>query len=308
MNEVDKILGVNNNSNTRNTNYSTNRNYNSVNKQPNSWKEKKNNWKEQQNQDRQEIYNTMDKMAKVVGNDSQKFIQYLDIQSRFSKHSVGNCLVILDKAPDSTRIKDESSWNEIGIELLDNAKSIKILEPVNAGGKIYYNPKEVYDITQTNAPKEENKMEYGVRRLLEAIVNTCEVPRKAVDKLSNGELGSEYNKEENILYVCKGMDKQLLFQTMFQEIGNIEMKNDENSDIKSFRSYCISYMLCRKYGIDVSNFNFSNLPKEITEKKESKAIRGELNIIKRNFENIDSKLGQYFEMSNKEKKKTIPER
>lgn len=309
MSEVDEILGKSNN-------YSTNRNYSkkqgkynhSQNRNTNSWKQKKNDWKEQQNQDRQEIYDTMDRMATIVGNDSQKFKQYLDIQSRFSKHSVGNCLVILEKAPNSTRIKDESSWNENGIELISNAKSIKILEPNRVNNKLYYNPKEVYDITQTNAPKEENSRNYNDRKLLEAIITDCDVPRKAVDKLPNGTVGSEYNKEENVLYVCKGMDKQLLFQTLFQEIGNIEMKDEGNSDIKSFRSYCISYMLCQKYGIDTSDFEFSDLPKEITNQREPKGVRGELNIIRSNFESIDSKICDYFEKSNKERNKTTPER
>ena len=288
MNEVDEILGTNNKTN----NYSTNKNYTknqnkyrtnsnrnnySTNRYKNksNWQEKKNNWKQQQDQDRQAIYDTMDRMATIVGNDSKKFKQYLDIQSRFSKHSVGNCLVLLEKAPNSTRIKDESSWNEIGIELISNAKSIKILEPNKSNNRIYYNPKEVYDITQTNAPKEEIVKKYDDRKLL---------------------------------YVCKGMDRELLFQTLFQELGNIEMKDEENSDIKNFRSYCISYMLCEKYGIDVSGFDFSNLPEELTNQKEPKGVRGELNIIRGNFESIDTKIYQHFEINNKEKNKSVPER
>ena len=315
MDEVDEILGTNKNSYSTNNNYKKKTNNYRINgnrnnsKNRNSWQEKKNNWKKQQDLDRQAVYDSMDRMATIVGNDSKKFKQYLDIQSRFSKYSVGNCLVILEKAPNSTRIKDESSWNEIGIELISNAKSIKILEPNKSNNRIYYNPKDVYDITQTNAPNKEIVKNYDDRKLLEAIIDEWKVPRKAVDKLPNGTLGSEYNRDENVLYVCKGMDRELLFQTLFQEIGNIEMKDEENSDIKNFKSYCISYMLCEKYGIDVSNFDFNNLPQEITNQKEPKGIRGELNIIKSNFESIDSKIYQHFEIdNNKEKNKSVPER
>ena len=316
MSEIDEILGTSNYTNDYSSTkskgkYTTNKDYKSnasSNKSKSNWKESKNKWKEQQNQIRQEIYDTMDRMAKIVGNDSQKFQKYLDIQSRFSKYSVGNCLVILEKAPNTTRIKDESSWNEIGVELIKNPKSIKILEPNKANGKIYYNPKEVYDITQTNAPKESMIKEYNTRKLLEATLKDCEVPRVSVDKLPNGTLGSEFSKDENVLYVCKGMNKELLFQTLFQEIGNIEMRQEENSDIKSFRSYCISYMLCQKYGIDVSNFDFTKLPEEITSKNDAKGIRGELNIIRSNFENIDTRIYNYFEMNSKEKNKKDPER
>lgn len=297
MSEIDEILGTRNNNN----NYTTNR--------TNNYKPNKNSWKEQQNKDRQAIYDTMDRMATIVGNDSVKFQEYLDIQSRFAKYSVGNCLVILEKAPDSTQIKDKQSWNEKGIELKENAKAIKILEPSKSNGRTYYNPKDVFDITQTNSTKkEENAINYGDRKLLEALLFDCKVPRKAVDTLQNGEIGSEYNKTENILYVCKGMDRETLFQTLCQEMGNIEMQDEENSNIKSFRSYCISYMICKRYGIDVSNFNFENLPQEITSKKEPKEIRWEIDKIRNSFEKINNRMTDYFDMSSKEKNKSVPER
>lgn len=298
MSEIDDILGTNNKSN----NYSTNRSYN------NYKPKKQNNWKEKQNKDRQEIYDSMDRMATIVGNDGTKFQEYLDIQSRFVKHSVGNCLVILEKAPESTQIKDKQSWEEKGIDLKENPKGIKILEPYKSENRTYFNPKVVYDISQTNASKPENTMNYGDRKLLEALLDDCKIPRKAVDMLPNGTIGSEYNKEENILYVCKGMDRELLFQTLCQEMANIEMKDLENSDMKSFRSYCVSYMLCKRYGIDVSSFNFSNLPSKITTQKEPKDIRAEIEKIRKTFEEINEKMNAYFEKSYKEKNKTNPER
>jgi hypothetical protein len=303
MSEIDEILGTNEN---KTNNYKTNRNYTNNNR--NYKQNNKNNWVEQQNIKRQEIYDTMDRMALIVGNDSEKFKEYLSLQSNFTKYSVGNCLVLLEKAPYSTQIKDENSWKEKGIELIDNAKSVEILEPTKSNGRTYYNPKVVYDISQTTAPRQNTDFEYEDRKLLEALLYNCQVPRKAVEKLPDETFGSEYNKEENLLYVCKGMDRELLFQTLSQEISNIEMKDEENSNIKSFRSYCTSYMICKKYGIDVSNFNFNNLPGEITNQKDGKGIREELDKIRVNFENINSRMSEYFENTNKEKKKSVPER
>lgn len=298
MSEIDEILGTSNKAN----NYTTNRN-------KNNYKPKnQNNWKEKQNKDRQEIYDTMDRMAKIVGNDGTKFQEYLNIQSRFSKHSVGNCLVLLEKAPNSTQIRDKQSWEEKGIELKENAKGIQILEPKKVDDRKYYNPKIVYDVSQTNADIPENTINYGDRKLLEAVLHDCEVPRKAVDTLRSGEIGSEYNKDDNILYVCKGMDRETLFQTLCQEMANIEMKDIDNSDIKSFRSYCVSYMVCKKYGIDVSNFNFENLPQEITSQNEPKDIRAEIDQIRGCFEKVNDRMTDYFEITNKEKNKTNPER
>ena len=67
-------------------------------------------------------------------------------------------------------------------------------------------------------------------------------------------------------------------------------------------------MICKRYGIDVSNFNFENLPQEITSKKETKEIRWEIDKIRNSFEKINNRMTDYFDMSSKEKNKSVPER
>ncbi len=87
-----------------------------------------------------------------------------------------------------------------------------------------------------------------------------------------------------------------------------EMKNIENSGMKSFRSYCISYMICKRYGIDVTNFDFSKLPSKISNIKEPKEVRAEIEKIRKNYEDINSRISDYFVKNNKEKNKSNPER
>ena len=295
MSDIDEILG--NSSNNSNYKYNNNRNNN-----------QKNNWKDEQNKIRQEIYDTMERMAVIVGNDGEKFKEYLNIQSAFVKYSVGNSLVILEKQPNATQIKDKASWNEKGIELNSGAKGINILEPKVSNNITYYNPKTVYDISETNSKEIKQTIKYGDRLLLEALLHNCTVPRKAVEQLPNGTIGSEYDKDNNILYVCKNMDRETLFQTLSQEMGNIELLNEEDSNMKNFISYCTSYMICKKYGIDVSNFNFDNLPQEISSQEDGKGIRKELEKIRSTFEKVNSRMLDYFDMNNKDKNKSIPER
>ena len=295
MRDIDEILG--NSSNNSNYKYNNNRNNN-----------QKNNWKDEQNKIRQEIYNTMERMAVIVGNDGEKFKEYLNIQSAFVKYSVGNSLVILEKQPNATQIKDKASWNEKGIELNSGAKGINILEPKVSNNITYYNTKTVYEISETNSKEIKQTIKYGDRLLLEALLHNCTVPRKAVEQLPNGTIGSEYDKDNNILYVCKNMDRETLFQTLSQEMGNIELLNEEDSNMKNFISYCTSYMICKKYGIDVSNFNFDNLPQEISSQEDGKGIRKELEKIRSTFEKVNSRMLDYFDMNNKDKNKSIPER
>jgi len=291
MNKADDILG------------NTSKNKKSYNRYNNNWQ--KNTWQERQNRDRAEAYDTIEKMSFIIKSNGDKFKQYLDIQSRFPKHSVGNCFIVQAKEPNATLFRDKESWEKNGTELIENARRFKILEPSKSekNGKIYYNPKEVYDISQTKAENIGKKIEYNDKELLMAFIHNCFAEVKVVNKLPDESIGAKYDKESNILYVCRGMERNLLFQTLSQELANIEMRKEDESDFKDFKTYCISYLLCKRYGIDVSNYNFDRLPSEIRSQTENQEIRQKLDTIRLDFKKINERVTENFENNNKEKKK-----
>ncbi len=284
MDEIDDLLGTSNNNNYKKQN-------------------SKNNWKEQ-NKKRNDAYKKMDDMSFKISKDGNSFMQYLNILSRFEKYSVGNCLLILESEPNAIQIKEKKDWIDKGYDTLENAKSMTILEPNKVDGKVYYNPKDEYDISQTNAPIPKEKT-YTNKEMLLAIFSICDkenVTRQVVDALPNGNKGAEYIESENKLYMCRGLKPEYLIKTVIQEIARIEMRNFENSEMKEFKTYCISYMVCKKYGLDISKFDFSNLPKDLTNKAKGKEIREELDDIRTNFIEINSKVAEYFEKEEKSKK------
>lgn len=284
MNEIDDLLGTSNNNNYKKQN-------------------SKNNWKEQ-NKKRNDAYRKMDEMSFKITKDGDMFKQYLNILNRFEKYSVGNCLLILETEPNAIQIKEKKDWIDKGYDTIENAKSMTILEPNKVDGKVYYNPKDEYDISQTNAPIPKEKA-YTNKEMLLAIFSICDkgnVTREVVDILPSGNKGAEYIESENKLYMCRGLNPEYLIKTVIQEIARIEMKNFENSEMKEFKTYCISYMLCKKYGLDISKFDFSNLPKDLINKAKGKEIREELDDIRTNFIEINSKVADYFEKEEKSKK------
>lgn len=267
----------------------------------NSHQQYNNNWKEQ-NKKRNEAYKKMDSMAFKITKDGNSFEQYLNILSRFEKYSVGNCLLILDKEPNAIQIKSKEDWQDKGYDLNTEANAITILEPYETKGKKYYNPKEEYDVTQTNAPIPEER-EYTSRDILVAILDECKAERIVVDTLQNGEKGSQYVESENKLYMCRGIKQDYLLKTVIQEVAKIEMQGVENGTMKEFKTCCISYMICRKYGLDTSKFDFSTLPKGITSIATGKDIRKELEDIRKNFIKVDDNIKAYFEKQSKEVEK-----
>lgn len=288
---VEDLLGTNNKSISNNYNKPYNKN---------------NNWKEQ-NRKRNEAYKKIDDMSFKLSKDGKLFTQYLNILSRFEKYSVGNCMLILETEPNAMQIKEKQDWIDRGYELIQNAKSMTILEPNKANGKVYYNPKEEYDISQTNAPILKER-EYTDKDILLALFKDCKAKREVVDVLPNGEKGAEYVENENKLYMCRGLESDYLLKTVIQEIARMEMQGVENGEMKEFKTYCISYMICKKYGLETLQFDFSNLPNDLSRKEKGKDIRVELDDIRRNFTTINSKIVSYFEQEAKSRKNKEQER
>ena len=268
----------------------------------------KESWQERQAKDRQIAYDTMEEMTTKIQNDGKLFQKYLDIQSKFERHSVGNCLIILKNNPNVTQFRDRKTWENFGVNLLANAKAITILEPYKSKKNevIYYNPKKVYDISQTNA-KVKNEKVYSNNEIVQGFVHDCYAEIEIVDTLPDGTLGSFYDKEKNILYSCRGIDEALSLQTISQEIANIEMRTEEGN-LKDFKSYCISYMLCKRYGVDVSNYDFSQLPEEFKTREKGSEIRAELEQMRKDYKKINDRVTEYFEQNFKERRNEIQER
>ncbi len=92
------------------------------------------------------------------------------------------------------------------------------------------------------------------------------------------EKGAFFEPEEECIYVRKGMDAQEIFQSLVSELvfagyagGNPDY--DRNED--AFHASCASYMLCKKYGMDTSRYDFSHAP-EFFENMETQEVRVEL--------------------------------
>ena len=84
--------------------------------------------------------------------------------------------------------------------------------------------------------------------------------------------------------------------------------SNQNGEMKEFKTYCVSYMICKKYGLETSQFDFTNLPKELAYKEKGKGIRIELEDIRTNFTTVNSKIMSYFEQEEKTKKNKEKER
>ena len=156
----------------------------------------KSEWVKKKQEERKSAFDLIEKTATEIVNDSAKFKTYLDVQSRMNKYSVGNALLITAQMPNATQLKEFSDWKEAGAFIKKNESSIIVLEPGesytrnNGTQAIYYNPKKMFDVSQTTLTQNNKFNDYDDKVKLTALLKDCPVNIKAVDEIENSTNGA----------------------------------------------------------------------------------------------------------------------
>ena len=256
-------------------------------------------WIEYKKQEKQEVYELIDTTAEKIVQDGQEFKKYLDTQSKFEQYSVGNSLLITAQMPEATVLRDYESWTNIGGFPKKHRKDVKILEPADSymrdDGSVgtNYNVKYLTDISQVSIRKKQNPMRYDNKLLLRVFLNSSETKVEIVDTIPNTDRSALYNLEKDVLYIARGAEVPKIFHEVTQELAKQEI--GENTELDVFKANCVSYMICKKYGIDVSNYNVTDIPYELKEMS-AKEIREELEPIHDAMENISGRANHCIEL------------
>lgn len=105
-----------------------------------------------------------------------------------------------------------------------------------------------------------------------------------------------------MILVKKGMEPKEIFREVSKEIAHAEMAKIQvgyNREDNDFRSYCISYIVCKKNDIETSSYDFSNLPESFAN-MDSKEIKNELTLIRNIANTINDRMNKSLEKEVKE--------
>lgn len=257
-------------------------------------------WAERKQAERQAVYDLADTTAADVCADSEKFHAYLDTQAHFDRYSVTNVLLIMAQMPTATQIKDFEAWKAAGASIKRQQKGFSILEPGNEyrreDGTIgtSYNVKKVFDISQTTARvKIQPAVSTDERLLLKALIHHPPVPIQTVDELPGG-VGALYDYEQQVIFVRRGMGAADIFRSVSMELAHAEIATTDKSYTRegtAFTAYCASYLLCKKYGVDVRDYDFSALPDSLRE-SDTQSQRAALTEIRDTAANISARMSR----------------
>lgn len=267
-------------------------------------------YKQKKKEQLESAYRTIDESVNKIKTDSSFFKEYLDVQSKFDVYSSRNALLIASQLPNAIQLKDYKSWKE------ENAlfktkypKRIIILEPskqyITKDGKRIsnINAKEVIDISETN--QKVNTKSIDKKIILQALLHECPVEIKAKDSLESGKV-CEWNTDDKVIYVAKSDDYDLTISSIANELVKINLYED-TQEFDEDKSKCIGYMLCKKYGIDVSLNNAENMINRFKD-MESKDVLNELTSMKEIYSDINSRVSQYIDDKKREVKNKEQER
>ena len=244
-------------------------------------------WAEKKQAERQEVYELADATTQEVAADGDKYTAFLDVKSRLIHYSATNALLVLAQRPLATQLRDFESWKAEGVSIKRNESHIKILEAGDnyerPDGSIgtSWNVKRVFDVSQTNSRQSQRPTpQVGDRQLLQALIHKSPVSIRGVNELPNN-MGAYYDHEQDVIFVRRGMEAHDIFRSLSKEIAHAELAGADSNYTRAgagFAAYSISYVVCKRYGVDVSGYDFSRLPDSFRD-ADPQSIRATLNEI-----------------------------
>ena len=265
-------------------------------------------WAAQKQAQRKEAYELIDNTCSEMMISGNSFRQYLDVQGRFDRYSVNNAILVSAQMPEATQLKEKAAWKQSRVYVNKDAQKVVILEPSKEytredGSKaVGYNAKEVYDISETSAKDRQEALEKkSMRELVSALIDASPVPFVPVADL---EMPAYYDSEQQSIFIRTGLNEEQLFVSMAKEVSAavFDFKHNESREASEFKSYCVAYMVSSRYGVDTRGFNFSRLPKELTE-TDTQAFKGELGSMRDVLGEIQSEMYKSMEKNKPAKSK-----
>ncbi|MCQ4794153.1 ArdC-like ssDNA-binding domain-containing protein [Anaerofustis stercorihominis] len=266
-------------------------------------------YKEKKQAELAELFDTLNEETEEIAKDSEKYKAYLDTQARMERYSVSNVILLSKQRPDARQVKSFDDWKKLKVQVKRGEKGIAILEPYKyqkENGKIgtAYNVKRVFDVMQTDVrPREKMFLsDVSERGLLKALINEAPVPIEVVESLENGK-NAEYAHEKQTLYIKRGLEPGTFFRAVSKELAlaEFEVNNDFDYTKKAYiqKAEAVSYMLCRRYGIEPQIT--PEIP-EIFHGKEAKEIRRELSESREIFREINDRMNEAIEKQREAKR------
>ena len=266
-------------------------------------------WAAKKQAEREDVYLMIDTYAHEMSIDGGLFQSYLDVQAHFDRYSVSNAILVAAQCPEATRLADFDHWKDNGVYVKRGEDAITILEPgkeytrqEDGSTGVYYNPKKVFDISQTTSRQQATPtVVRDDRLLLKALMNNAPCRFGISNELPEG-VNVAYQPKTGTILVRQGLDAPTIFRGLAQELARVHMEKSGCACLNpDFTAYSVSYMLCKRNGVSVEGFFFDRMPEGYGQ-MDAKALRAEVCIIRDVAGEITADMNRLFAAQEKAQK------
>jgi uncharacterized protein YjbI with pentapeptide repeats len=211
---------------------------------------------------------------------SERWTQYLDVQSKFYRYSPNNVMLILLQNPYATRVAGYNAWKALDRQVMAKESALRILAPMtyrkddapegeNAREIRGFKLVPVFDISQTEGPdlpdivsKLEGLAPEGVFVKLSEFAKSIGFRVERPESLESGANGDTFHSEGRIRVVSTNSEAQQA-KTLAHEIGHallhdpgVEATKDLERGLKELEAESTAYVICTALGMDTSDYSF----------------------------------------------------
>ena len=232
-------------------------------------------WAQQKQEKRQELYDTIDKMADRTLSEPEMLAAYIKTQARLGMTSVANTLLIAAQKPEASYVMSYDDWTQKGRSVKRGGNGFFILE---ANGEYNredgslatsYDAKCVFDISQTHGKPIQQRatLSMPLRSKLKALMTDAPVPIKPSENVAES-VGALYSQEDNTIYVARTSNWNKLFFVVARELARAEQEES------TFICDCAANITCERFG--VSSVPCDQIPDELStlDVREKRSVLG----------------------------------
>jgi len=213
---------------------------------------------------------------------SDKWQEWLQLQSRFYRYSYCNTILILAQYPSASFVAGFNRWNdEFKRKIKKGSKAIKILAPrfvtetkkdeetgqdVTRKKLVGFISVNVFDISQTEGDElpilcnELQGTSEPARLVIESLLKVipCRISFQAIDSGAKG----FYSHTENYIAVKEGMSDHQSAKTLAHEYAHYKMHRGnavKERDRKEIEAESVAFIVCKYFGVDTDEYSFEYL-------------------------------------------------
>lgn len=231
--------------------------------------------------EREDIWNGIDATAKDVFVENGTVMSFLDFVARNSPQTASNLLLLYSQEDEDrplTQVKTFEKWKELGRSIKSGENGYPYLvsdtyerdDGTMAQG---YNIKKGFDVSQTRGRQPQPMQHKSVDELIAAIAANPPVKLQISDQLPEG-IEAQYVPQSRTVFVRNGMDETVTFLSLIRELAHASYAKEcaaggntvYSRNAYAAKAYCAAYVVGKKYGVDVSTFDFSAVCEKLKDK------------------------------------------